>query len=388
MPKVYVGIDAGKEFHWASVVDGDGGELLSRRVDNDEAPLSALVEDVHGLGEAIWAVDIPGGVAALTLAVLWQAGERVVYLPGIAVDRSRDGYRGESKTDARDARLIAEAARMRHDLSELRPSDDMLAELQALTSFRRDLVADQTRTITRLRDALIAVAPALEREFPFTTKGALMLVRRYQTPTSIRRAGKKRLESYLRAKGVRGAADIADRAVRAAQTQSLSLPAESVTAAIVADLATEALRLKDRINTVDAELEQRFFSHPQAKILTSLPGMGARLGAEFLVAVGDIANFDTADQLAAYAGLAPAARDSGKYTGIRRRMHGGNKVLKRVFYQAAFASLRSTDSRSYYDRKRTEGKRHNQAVIALARRRINVLWAMLRDETTFKPRAA
>ena len=70
-------------------------------------------------------------------------------------------------------------------------------------------------------------------------------------------------------------------------------------------------------------------------------------------------------------------------------MRGGNKNLKKVFYQSAFASLRSSpESRAFYDRKRTEGKRHVQALIALARRRVNVVWAMLRDGTTFEARTA
>src|SRR5215211_1709100 len=98
---------------------------------------------------------------------------------------------------------------------------------------------------------------------------------------------------------------------------------------------------------------------------TSLPGIGPILGAEFLVAVGDIRALESADRLAAYAGLVPAARDSGKRVG-NKRMRGGNKVLKRVFYQSAFASLRSApESRAFYDRKRAEGKRHTQALIAL-----------------------
>lgn len=118
--------------------------------------------------------------------------------------------------------------------------------------------------------------------------------------------------------------------------------------------------------------------------------MGPILGAEFLVCVGDICAFESADRLAAYeAGLVPASRDSGKRVGNRRRMRGGNKTLKRVFYQSAFASLRgSQESRAFYDRKRSEGKRHTQALIALARRRVNVMWAMLRDQTTFEERSA
>jgi len=68
--------------------------------------------------------------------------------------------------------------------------------------------------------------------------------------------------------------------------------------------------------------------------------MGPTLGAEFLVAVGDVSAFESADRLAAYAGLVPVARDSGKRVGNNKRMRGGNKTLKRVFYQSAFSSLR------------------------------------------------
>jgi hypothetical protein len=101
----------------------------------------------------------------------------------------------------------------------------------------------------------------------------------------------------------------------------------------------------------------------------------------------------SADRFAAYVGLVPAAQDSGKRVGNHRKGRGraplaGNKVLKRVFYQSAFSSMRGVpESRAYYDRKRSQGKRHTQAVIALARRRVDVLWAMLPDGTTFETRS-
>jgi transposase len=96
--------------------------------------------------------------------------------------------------------------------------------------------------------------------------------------------------------------------------------------------------------------------------------MGPILRAEFLVAVGEISAFESADRLAAYAGLVPAARDSGKWVGNNKRMRGGNKVLKRIFYQSALASLRSApESGVFYDRKRAEGKGHTQALLSLWR---------------------
>jgi transposase len=387
----WVGVDVGKEFHWAHVLDTSGRMLLSRRVENDEADLLALIEEVFSLAEEVlWATDQPGGsAAALLLALLWEKGQKVIYVPGLTVDRSRDAYRGESKTDAKDAHIIADQARMRRDLGELLPGEEALAELQLLLARRRDLVADRSRAITRLREALLALFPTLERNLDLNNRGALILVAHYQTPAQIRRAGRKRLAAYLRNRGVQGADALAQKALSAAKAQSLTLPAEGVAVRIVAELATEVLSFKEKISALDGELQQRFFARPEARILSSLPGMGPILGAEFLVAAGDLRAFGSADQLAAYAGLVPAARDSGKRTGNDRRMRGGNKVLKRVFYQSAFASLRSApESRAFYDRKRAEGKRHTQALIALARRRVNVLWAMLRDGTTFETRSA
>jgi transposase len=97
------------------------------------------------------------------LAVLWEGGQQVQYLSGRAVNIAAASYRGEGKTDARDARVIADQARMRHDLPELRPGQELVVELRLLTGRRADLVADRTRTINRLRQQLTALCPALER---------------------------------------------------------------------------------------------------------------------------------------------------------------------------------------------------------------------------------
>jgi len=390
MDRAWAGIDAGKEMHWVHVLDVSGEKLLSRKVKNDEADLSALIDEVLSLAEeVVWAIDQPGGGATLLLGLLWQREQRVLYVPGLTVDRSRDTYPGESKTNACDAHVIADQARMRPGLQELTAGQEELAELEILLSRRRDLLTDQSRCVTRLRETLLSAFPALERALNLNRRGALTFISHYQRPAQIRRAGRKRLAAYLRNRSVQGAEDIADKALEAATAQSVTLPAEEVAARIVAELAEEILSLKNRIDTLDEELEQRFFALPEARVLASLPGMGPILGAEFLVAVGVLSAFASADQLAAYAGLVPAAHDSGKRVGNHRRMRGGNKVLKRVFYQSAFASLRSApESRAFYDRKRREGKKHTQALIALARRRVNVLWAMLRDGTTFEDRSA
>jgi transposase len=231
MGKVWAGIDAGKEFHWACVLDASGTEMLSCKVENDEVDLLKLIDEVLSMAEdVVWATDQPGGSAALLLALLWERDQRVLYIPGLTVDRARDAYRGESKTDARDAHVIADQARMRSDLGGLTASEGDLAELQLLLARRRDLVADRTRSVTRLRETLLALFPALERALDLNRRGALTLVAHYQTPAVIRRMGRKRLTSFLKNRGVKGADALAEKALAAAKAQSATLPAEDVAA--------------------------------------------------------------------------------------------------------------------------------------------------------------
>jgi hypothetical protein len=184
----WIGIDAGKgHHHHAVLIDRDGQRLLSRRVINDQPDLVALIDTVQDrVVDPVWAIDLAGGSASLLIALLLQHGQRVVYLPGIAVNRATAGYRGEAKTDAKDAAIIADQARMRRDLRELHMLDEDIAQLQLLNSYRADLAADRTRSINRLRGLLTGIFPALERVLDFTNRGPLILISGFQTPTAIR----------------------------------------------------------------------------------------------------------------------------------------------------------------------------------------------------------
>lgn len=95
--------------------------------------------------------------------------------------------------------------------------------------------------------------------------------------------------------------------------------------------------------------------------------------------------FETADRLAGFGGVAPVPRDSGKISGNLRRPRRYNRRLQCAFYASALFSIRKCkEPRRFYERKHAEGKRHTQAVIALARRRANVLWAHLHDRRPYE----
>ena len=85
MDRVWVGIDVGKEFHWAHALDASGRELLSRKLENGEADVSKLIDEALCLAEEVlWTVDQPGGSAALLLGLLWERDQRVLYIPASA----------------------------------------------------------------------------------------------------------------------------------------------------------------------------------------------------------------------------------------------------------------------------------------------------------------
>ncbi|HWU11851.1 MAG TPA: IS110 family transposase [Streptomyces sp.] len=388
VPQIWAGVDIGKEHHHCVVIDAQGKRLLSRRVLNDEPVLLELIADVLALSEdVLWAVDINHGGAALLIGLLLGHGQPMTYLTGLAVHQASAGYRGQGKTDAKDAFVIADQARMRNDLGLLRPGDEIAVDLRTPTGRRTDLVCDRARQINRLRAQLLEIFPALERTLALTNRGPALLLTGYQTPAALRRSGAKRVENRLRNRKVKNAATIATAALEAAANQQTSLPGEKLAAVMVARLAEGVIALDEEIAELDALTEARFRAHPHAEVIRSLPGMGALLGAEFIAATGGAMDaFGSPDRLAGFAGLAPVPQDSGRVSGNMRRPRRYHRGLLRAFYLSSMASIRTCPaSRTYYQRKRDEGKGHKQAVPALAHRRANVLWAMLRDGACYQP---
>ncbi|MET3932137.1 IS110 family transposase [Arthrobacter sp. OAP107] len=389
MPAIWVGIDSGKRAHHCVVIDQTGTVLLSKRVENDETvllELIATIADIAAGGEVCWATDLNAGGAALLIELLAAHAQKLLYIPGRIVHHAAATYRGDGKTDAKDARIIADQARMRTDLQPVRGADQISVDLRLLTARRTDLICDRVRAINRLRATLLEYFPALERAFDYSKKAPLILLGRYQTPEGIRRTGLTRLTGWLKKRGCRNSAKMAEKALIAANSQHTVLPTQTTGSALVARLAEQISTLDAEIDDVDAQITELFRQHDSADVLLSMPGFGPVLAATFLASIGgNLDAFESVDRLASVAGLAPVPRDSGRISGNLHRPRRFNRRLLRTCYLAALSSLKNSPaSRIYYDRKRGEGKSHKQALIALARRRINVLWAMLRDHTPYQ----
>ncbi len=376
--QVWIGLDVGKADHHATVIDAAGQVRFDRPVRNSEEAIERLLDDAGQ--DAALVIDQPGSIGTLAVAVARRRWIPVAYVPGLVMRRASELYPGEAKTDRRDSFVIADTARIHqarvHWLAE---SDELLEELRILGGHDDDLAHDRTRTANRLRDMLLQAAPAVERVLGPRLEHAAVraMLERYPVPTAMRAAGKRRLLRLVQPRAPRMGERLVDELFVALDAQTVTVPAEETIGRVIRDLATELSRLADARERVATEIEAVFVRHPQAPVLLSIPGIGARTGARILTEIGDVTRFPTAGHLAAYAGLAPVTKQSGRSINGEHRSRRGNHRLKNALWLSSFCSLHHDPCRDYYARKRSEGKKHNAAILCLARRRCDLIHKML-----------
>ena len=384
---MFVGLDVGKGEHHAVALDRSGKRLFDKTLPNDERRLRAVLDQFVSHGTVLLVVDQPATIGALPVAVAQAHGALVGYLPGLAMRRIADLHPGEAKTDARDAFIIAETARtMPHTLRSIQVADEQVAELSMLCGFDEDLAGQITQVSNRIRGLLTQIHPALERVIgPRLDHPAILdLLQYYPSPAAMKIAGEKRLGNRLLKNAPRKGRVWATEIMTALGEQTVVVTGTNAASLVLPRLAEQLKALRKQRDDIAIEVEKIVEQHPLQPVLTSMPGVGVRTAARLLTEV-TTKTFPTAGHLAAYAGLAPVTRRSGTSIRGEHPSRRGNKILKRAMFLSAFAALRDPESRAYYDRKIAQGKRHNQALIALARRRSDVLYAMLRDGTLYQP---
>jgi transposase len=385
---VFCGLDVGKSEHHACALNSAGRRLHDKALPNDETALRKVFTSLRKHGRVLAVIDQPASIGALAIAIARDMGIDIAYLPGLAMRRIADLYPGQAKTDARDAFIIADAARtMPHTLRRVGGDDETLAGLGVLAGYDDDLNQQATRLSNRLRDALLHIHPALERLLGshMDRGGVLDLLAAAPTPQDLAALGEDGITQLMRPRSPRLAKTIPALILAALAEQTVTVAGTSDFGRVIAGVARQLREVHTERADLAADLEERLEAHPLSQVLTSMPGIGFRTAIKILTIVGDGSAFATAAHLASYAGLAPVTRRSG--TSIRGESHTqrGNHALKSALFLSAFASLADPISRAYYDRKRASGKRHNAALICLARRRLDVLYAMLRDKQLYRP---
>jgi len=386
--QVFLGIDVGKEEHYCQAISGSGIELFDRPLSNDQTEMEVVLDRCSKFGVPVIVVDTTASNVQLLLSVAAARNVRVAYVTGLQMRRAAELYAGHAKTDPLDAWVLADYAKRFQDrLVWVETSDEVITELQILNGRDADLAADATRFRNRCRDALTAVSPSLERLLgpKLGHPGVRDLLMKYPTTTALKAAGKTRIRNTIKKRSPRIAAKYSDQIWEALQAQTVILPAEERWGQIVAALCADLENVVAQRKHLESQIEEVYQSHPLSKVLDSLCGFGSRTGARTLAEIGDPNRFANGSRLAAYAGLAPSVKQSGKSINTTSRSRRGNHRLKDSMFIAAFvASQHDPEAKAYYQRKRAEGKKHNAAVICVARRRCNLILAMLKNQTPYQ----
>ena len=358
----HLGVDVGKGSHWACGIDASGAVVLSRPVANRAADIDRLLAEA-GPG-ALVVVDQPRNVGALVLARARAAGMRVAYLPGLAMKRARDMLPGAAKTDEIDAEVIARAAAgMPLALREVPEEAPERAALRVLMARREASAAERTREKNRLRAALLELDPALEDAFSPSRRAHLEALAQGAPP---------------------GGGDQDPFAAALARAAGRGGPVAAASLAVLAMGARAVMRLDGEVRELDALIAGALAGDETYACLLTVPGVGPRTAAALCVRV-DISMFRSHDELASYCGLAPADRRSGTSVRSVGPQRGGDRRLKDLLvYSCNSVAHRPGRYGDYYAACRARGMGHNKALKATARKRLKVIFAVMRDRVPYR----
>lgn len=282
----------------------------------------------------------------------------------------------KTKTDRVDARTIA--AMLLSDVG-LKPYTDTAyhnEELKSLTRYRFDKVKERAKLKSSVSRLVCILFPELEKLVP-----TLHMVSVYalleEFPGAVQIAGTHltRLKSLLSdtSKGRYGR-DMAVR-IRDASRSSIGsrMPAKSLelqhTIRLIRELDAEIKEVEAEIQTIMDEIHSP---------ITTIPGIGYRMGAMILAEVGDFSRFDSPDKLLAYAGLSPSTYQSGQLKNCYPHMEKrGSRYLRYAIYNAAkYVCLWDPTFASYLAKKRSEGKHYNVAISHAAKKLVRLIFAL------------
>ena len=380
---IFVGIDWERSNHHVTVLDKEGCQLLSMRVEHEPAALQQLAAQLEQLQSepSQVRVCIEHHNGAL-LHWLLEQGYAVYALNPKSAERGRERYRASgAKDDRMDAFTLADTIRTDAGyLRQLQRPIELNQQLKSWLALRADLVEQKTAQAQRLRCLLAEWCPALSHlcgDFDRIWQRALLA--QFPLQCDLAATDQADLKAFCSRHGLRKATG--KRLMQAAAARSLPIPAGRVEALRwqVRQLVKAIGELVTQLAAVENRLQQLIQQHPDTELVESLPISGPLTAAALLAGFGtqQLVNWR---ELAARWGVAPVTKQSGKSRyAIRRR--ACDKFMCQTLISFAFntAQVKGCWARQYYQDKRDQGTDHFTALRCLAQRWLKVLSAMWRD---------
>jgi transposase len=336
--KFFAGVDTHRDTHSIAIINELGELVDSFSITADTVGFEQAISKTATFPELAWGLEGTGSYGRTFAETLVRVGYTVYEVPGMISKRHRNRLRHRGKSDAQDARAIAESVLRERD-SLTRCVDADQEEATRLLYERRDRkIRERTEKTNRFR--ALGLRAQLKLPADMTTSRSLKL-----------------------------AAEVVER-IEPHGFAGLELVDE------LRDLLAELRHIESTVSTLEKRL--RPFVERLAPRLLEIKGCSIVSAAGLIGHAGEMSGYRDSSAFASHAGVAPVQCSSGKHQAVRLNT-GGNRQLNRCLHTLANVQMRTAGhvGKAYYDRKRSEGKTHREAMRCLKRQLANVIFRLL-----------
>ena len=395
---IFGGIDVAKQRHELCLTDDAGGIIQQMFIENSQKGFQKLLQALGRLeaepNGIEFCMEATGHYWLALYCHLVELGYSVHVINPIQSDALRNLYVRKTKTDQKDALLLADLMRFGR-VPETKLASETTMRLQTLSRIRMDFM----HQIGSLKNRVVGI---LDRIFPeysqcFSSvfiRTSMELLKQHPEPEEIAELDISELADFLKehSRGRIGTA-------RAEQIQELARGTFGIRLAL--DAFTLQLRLlveqiefiEDQVSVIEEAIDQVMeelrpgLDAPYRHVLETIPGIGPVLAAAIIGEVGDVTRFPNAKALVAYAGLDATVRASGQFEGTRNRISKrGSPMLRNSLWLASISARRfNPELKVYYEAKRSQGKHSGVATGAVARRLVHLIYSVWKENRPYEP---
>ena len=384
---IYLGIDIAKLNHFASAISSDGKILIEPfKFTNDYDGFYLLFSKLAPLDQnsIIICLESTAHYGDNLVRFLISKDFNVCVLNPIQTSSMRKNNIRKTKTDKVDTFIIAKTLMMQDSPRFLTLEDLDFIELKELGRFRQKTVKQRTRLKIQLISYLDQVFPELQYFFKsgIHQNSVYALLKEAPTPNAIASMHMTHLASLLTRTSHGHFNKETARNLRVLAQKSVGINDSALSIQITQTIAQIELLDSQLFHT---ELEIANLVTCLHSVIMTIPGIGSTNGGMILGEIGDIHRFSTPNKLLAFAGLDPSVHQSGNFQAQRTRMSKrGSRVLRFALMNAAHNVVKNNLTfKTYYDKKRTEGRSHYNALGHCAGKLVRVIWKMMTDNVEF-----
>ena len=390
---IYVGIDVAKDKHDCFITNSDSEVLykpftISNNKDGFDELYNKICSSTKDLCKVKVGLEATGHYSYNLLGFLLDNGLPTFVINPLHTNLYRKSLSlRKTKTDKVDAHTIASMIMSDVNLKSYSDTSYHNEELKSLTRYRFDKVKERSQLKQSVSRLVTILFPELEKLVPTLHMASVYaLLSEFPSASIVASAHLTRLTNLLSesSKGRYGKATAVTFRETAKSSIGSHMPAKSLelkhTIQLIQVLDVEIEEIENQINSIMDEIHSP---------ITTIPGIGTRMGAMILAEIGDFHNFDSADKILAYAGMSPSTYQSGQLTSSYSHMEKrGSRYLRYAIFNATkYVCHWDPAFAAYLAKKRAEGKHYNVAISHAAKKLVRLIYAMEKSGLSYRPAA-